>query len=643
MSDEQNKSAVEGEQTPEVRAVPPAETAETIDRQAEADVRRFEEAGLPAAERSHLPVSDQHRAELEDLNQQARGLLENLLHKVRGILSRRTSPEAPAPAAPDTQPTPEQPAPAKNSAGMGRRDFLKLSALGAGLLATRPLDAWAESLRNACDPGGEDKLLAKACEAKLGAVEKAELIESLRSGETFKKIAEVLPVPDKPKLVGLYPGGGEHIAPLEMAKALLEKRPGLKEVELRYTEIDPQRVENIMRNLSNLTKLDTNYAFDKNAVVAEPLAGKDAKGTIFNMPIKIGDKLVTIKYLLNCSGEEYFDDKTYADSDFFIEHDSGSDMDEGVGVVEMALKKAAQTGHTAPIIMEDYRKLYDQSEKKSVRKVDLELFGSVTRVPGFYGHRDEEFVQDHPNAKGRTSWVKAEIGATHTNAAAILEVHPALQTADSEDVAAIFDGSILSHTHDNDNAARLGHMLARGEAPSHLLDQVNPKVTEGFRARQLTAILHSFENFVFTRYFSSAGEEPSAGIAQAEQLAATLEQTLPRTKPREDALVLLTDILTAHKKAWPLHVEERKLNTQTQQYSNQHNITLENYRDDQTYVDLMHRSQAADSAWRNATEAPFSDRLTAVVAKLNAETDTLFDSLSPDLAEPKKRHAKKKE
>jgi hypothetical protein len=607
---------------------------ERLEGLAASDIRAFEAAGAPAAERAGLPMSEADRAAFEALNTQARGLLE----KFKTLIRRKLTlfEKTPAPKAEK-----QKPEATHGKGGVSRREFLRSAAAAAGLLATRPLEAWAESLRAACDPGGEDKLLAKACEAKLGALERARLVEALRSSITFKKIADHITLPDKEKLVGLYPGGGEHIAPLEMARELFKKKSGLNEVELRYTEIDPNRVDNIIHHLGNLPKLDAGYAFNKEEVTRQPGVGKDGKGEVITIPLTADGRPITIKYLLNYSGEEYFDEQTYAESDFFIEHDSGSDMDEGLAVAELAVLKAQQTGHRQPILMEDYRQAYNPNEKKHVRKIDLELFGTVTPVPGIYGHRDEEVVDGQRRPDGKHPWTKVEIGQSYTTGAAILEMHPALASASSEDVAAIFDSSILSHTYSNekDNAVRLGNMVGRGEEPSKVLEDINPKIAEGFRVRQLMALVNSCKNMVFEDYVQSFAQTDDAFMRAAE-FSASLQQTLPRTAHREQALLLFDEIMAVQKEALHFRLEQSRLREEIKKYTSEHGITIqtpwEELRKDATYMELSRRSSDLGEQWVKRVYDPYKERIPQVLEKLKAEADAIFDSLSPDLPKAKK-------
>ena len=130
----------------------------------------------------------------------------------------------------------------------------------------------------------------------------------------------------------LYPGGGHHLAPLETAFVILNQVKEVQEVALTYTEIDWKNAEKLSASLLILHELGLFNSFDRKTLPKRK-RGQKGKEELFTLGFvdQCGTKkTVTIRFAYCMSGEKWYRDDYFKESDIFVCHDPG-EGDHGVG------------------------------------------------------------------------------------------------------------------------------------------------------------------------------------------------------------------------------------------------------------------------------------------------------------------------
>lgn len=529
---------------------------------------------------------------------------------------------------------------------MNRRTFLKDilkkgAAFTGAAIASRPLGALAESLASMHDPHDKDPLLKKINRAELSDKEKKYLLEALRSAECFRHAAKKIDLPHKPKLVGLYPAAGSHLASLEMARVLLEDRPELNEVELRFTEIDGKRRELLLTNLENLGRFDKKYKLLKDEIKIEKQANG---GSVTLIPVQVGEKKVTIRYLLNCTGDEFFDDQNFNESDFFINHDSsGQDSSSVIEMIMTVAQKTQATGKTMPLIVDDTRREYTGYKKTEERSFDLELFADkIVRVNGPYGHRGEIVADetDYPEVH------KAETEEAAYSGAAIINLRPQINAAKPEVLKTLeaTDGIAervtgfgdKQNVPKNQTETDLFMILQNHGEAEKLVDSIDPKLATGFALRQIAAISHVllYEGQRLMEKHSSTNPETS--LAPLQELLTDLKLRL-RNKPGAlEAITVLQEVADAQIKGYPLYLAHNAATDEWGRYTKAKGIEFgseyfrEKNRTDEREKQLSKIAHEAENEWKKICIEPFEERLKQINKIINQEANKIFDNFDKE-------------
>lgn len=379
-----------------------------------------------------------------------------------------------------------------------------------------------------------------------------------------------------------------------------------------------------MKTSKNLNKVDQGYKLLEAEIKREAVS---PKGEMVSIPVLCDKKRITVRYLLNSSGEEWFDDTSFKAADFFVEHDSGDSREEGLSVVMAALKKAGKTDHSLPVILEDTRLVFDEDSGKEQRKFDVELFGNVERVSGIYGHRDEEVV-DEENKKTKKV-VKTERGQAVYTGAAVLKFHPKMTKARPEIIDAIFTTEIVARLHGwngEESGDNFKKIIIEGEKPAQLLAEINPHLADGFTLRQLAAVLNGLKfthiETMIGRHFSNA---PHEGFKKVADFISLLEQKLSNNKELAPIFPALKKILADKEKAYAGYAtaQENLINFRT--YVAKHKQNNDSL--DVTAKKLLETQKKLDKEWEQATVFDRQELVRREV-EINHRADKIFDAYS---------------
>lgn len=245
----------------------------------------------------------------------------------------------------------------------------------------------------ACLEARKGSVMSAVCGMQMDPEKQKVLIEGLRSTPAFLELVDALkPQLDltKKKLFFLYPGAGNHIAPLYMAANILSSSQ-VSEIEFVYTDIDGCKLLELIDNLRLLSQVDADFMFCEDDTVGSSCDGKGEKKT-FTLLHK--GKIIKIQYQLRCSDKnKWFRDEDYKNADGLIQHDSaGEAISQILFMTYQYLEAKSRNSGRKPLIMEDTTRMdsdsYFGKEKPEYgRRFDLELLGDFTRSKSRYSHR----------------------------------------------------------------------------------------------------------------------------------------------------------------------------------------------------------------------------------------------------------------
>lgn len=332
-------------------------------------------------------------------------------------------------------------------------------------------------------------LLAEACKAPItNPTLRMELLESLRSEPAFQNAAQALKrkidLSDR-DFSALYPAGGAHIAPIVMAMKYIDENL-IDTATFTYTEIDAGKLAQLEYLLQNIRTVAPSLQYKPDDKKTSACIGSE-NGTETILTLLYKGKQIQFRFLLSCSGEDYFQSTELVKNKVFISHDSGGqDVDGNICILEEYIREGRQMkelnpgAKLPPIIMEDL----SQSKKygRYLRYLDLEFLGKVTPVSGAFGHRKmvdqpmkdlspaqiEQLKEDLKrygdradfSAEDIAEWEKigslpgrpgkrqieqnAEVGDAAYRGAVILEMNQAVLAMDKEQRTLVFETQIIA-------------------------------------------------------------------------------------------------------------------------------------------------------------------------------------------------------
>lgn len=270
------------------------------------------------------------------------------------------------------------------------------AAVTGSVLVADVRNAFAERVQSILcnEVQGGGNLLDKACDAEINDPEaKALFIESLRNVPAFEEFAQYLPKTidlSSRKLRILYPGSGFHMAPVALAASLI-REGSIDEAVFTYTEIDECHFIALSQNLKLLPNLDPDFVF---AGESKPIKCKGTKeGKEYVYKITYRGKPIQIRFLVECSGEEWFRDQEFRESDLMVFHDSISGLHYETTSAEFFMpqifpaREKAQAGPSSIIIEDPTRMNPTEDTEHRQRLFDIELFGRFIRGTKPYGCR----------------------------------------------------------------------------------------------------------------------------------------------------------------------------------------------------------------------------------------------------------------
>lgn len=375
-------------------------------------------------------------------------------------------------------------------------------------------------------------LLGIACEEEIDDPEKRMILyEGLRSAPAFTELADKLEPhldPNKSHFTFLYPGAGNHIAPLAMAARLIDLGR-MDEAEFIYTDISYCKFAELEDNLDLLASIDPDFE-----VVKKPRKEKKCGeyGSQFTCAIKYRGQPIRINYKLSCSDQGlWFLREDFKNSDVFIQHDSSGGMHvrEILQMTMQYINAHNKRSNKAPVIvMEDSTRLKhiekgvavdgevireNEMERVYSRKFDLELFGTLARGKQRYGHREHtetklpRFTEaqacrkgKYINEKKRSKWLKAgvapdrfmelktETDEANCNNGVVLNMHPELLKLDPKVISAM--KKISLNACGSSGYFDLPDLIKYCPDFLQILVQINPKLAEGFSIRIFQTILN---------------------------------------------------------------------------------------------------------------------------------------------------------
>jgi hypothetical protein len=293
-------------------------------------------------------------------------------------------------------------------------------------------------------------LISIVCEQVKDPEDQMWLLEGLRSLPAFEEFAPI--ISEKLKLNGgnvrfLYPGTGCHIAPIIMASNLINAGK-ISSAEYILTDINRCTFKIFLNNLKYLSQLDPNFKYEPDKIQQREYDG----GKEYEITIMYKDKPIKLKYLLNCSGENWFRDEDFQETDVFIQHDPATEIYKLMSLNFQYLKAQVKSSKKPPlIIMEDTRNIqekdWDEDKKDWVstqgRKFDLELLGKLQQGNKPYSHRYNEYIQ-LVNKDKYCRRSEFEVGDICFKNGVILEIYPELLLLSPEKLSLLIDTIILA-------------------------------------------------------------------------------------------------------------------------------------------------------------------------------------------------------
>lgn len=334
----------------------------------------------------------------------------------------------------------------------------------------------------------KDVFLDAACKAGIEDInDQIGLVEALRSSKEFgilaEKLAGMRDFPDR-KFKMLYPGSGAHLAPLILVSKLIDMNK-IDEADVVYTEI--AKVDDLKRNLNWFVSASADYKID--GEVVEKQHGKDGREYIF--PLRYKGKLINLRYLRQCSDEEWFRREDFENTDVYVSHDGVGPDVEGPLYMVYKVPKQRETmsllGHfprplrsgvetlgryfptmraitdvagviridELPLIaMEDVTRSIDVSSDRRQdyhRQFDLELLGNFERGgKSGYGHRAVVYGKPLKECYGEgydkmCDAIPGELGRADAESGVLLKMYPELMKLSDSEFQILMEVSVMGN------------------------------------------------------------------------------------------------------------------------------------------------------------------------------------------------------